>query len=493
MKKYVLYCLALCACPCFTWAQQTIRVGAKHFNEAYILGEMVSLILEDGGYTVERNFGLGGTAISFEALKNGGIDVYPEYTGTIAAEILKGDLTLSLAQIKKQMKARFGMTVSAPYGFNNTYALLLKPELMEQLNVHKISDLARYPNLRVALSYEFMKRADGWGKLKTYYNLPQSATGMEHGLAYQAVLEGKIDVTDAYATDGEIDHFDLSLLKDDKHYFPEYNAVSLYRTDLPLKAQELLKKLAGAMSDAEMQRLNAQALYASENHREIARRFLVDNELIEDTGKQGPSLSRQILAQAGAHLKLTLLSLLAAILIALPVGIVIYKVGVLSKPLLYITGMLQTIPSIALLALMIPFFGIGVLPAVIALFMYALLPILRNTIIGLTTVDPQLKKVATGMGLTAWQALRHVELPLAMPAILTGIRTAAVINIGTATLAAFIGAGGLGEFIVTGLALNNTNMILQGAIPAAILAILVELVFEGIEWVWVPAHLRKRG
>ncbi|HMQ99633.1 MAG TPA: ABC transporter permease, partial [Ignavibacteria bacterium] len=141
---------------------------------------------------------------------------------------------------------------------------------------------------------------------------------------------------------------------------------------------------------------------------------------------------------------------------------------------------------------MIPLFGIGIVPAVAALFLYALLPILRNTVTGIYSVDPVIKKVASGMGLTAWQKLKFVEIPMAMPAIFAGVKTAAVINIGTATLAAFIGAGGLGEFIVTGLALNDTSLILKGAIPAACLAILVEFLFEILERLLIPKHLKQK-
>jgi osmoprotectant transport system permease protein len=184
--------------------------------------------------------------------------------------------------------------------------------------------------------------------------------------------------------------------------------------------------------------------------------------------------------------------LIIAIIIAVPIGVLIYFYSSISRPVLYFTGLLQTIPSIALLALMIPLFGIGIVPAIVALFLYALLPILRNTAIGLFSIDPLLKKVATGIGLTRWQRLRYVEIPLAMPTVFAGIKTAAVINIGTATLAAFIGAGGLGEFIVTGLALNNTELILKGAIPAAILAIIVEFVFELIEKFYIPKHLQQK-
>ncbi len=192
------------------------------------------------------------------------------------------------------------------------------------------------------------------------------------------------------------------------------------------------------------------------------------------------------------HIKLTALALMAAMLLAIPVGILVYGLPHIARPVTYFAGLLQTIPSIALLAFMIPLLGIGTLPAIVALFLYSLLPILRNTIIALFSVDPVLKKVSIGMGMTHWQRLRYIEIPLAAPTILAGIKTAAVINIGTATLAAFIGAGGLGEPIVTGLTLNDPKLILQGAIPAAILAIVVELMFELIERWWIPAHLRAQ-
>jgi len=159
---------------------------------------------------------------------------------------------------------------------------------------------------------------------------------------------------------------------------------------------------------------------------------------------------------------------------------------------LYAAGLLQTVPSIALLALLIPLVGIGEIPAIIALFLYALLPITRNTITALTTVDPQLREVAAALGLTRAERLRHVYLPLSLPHIIAGVRIAAVVSIGTATLAAFIGAGGLGEPIVTGLALNDTQLILQGAIPAAALAVAVELGFEGLERWLIPRHLRQQ-
>jgi osmoprotectant transport system permease protein len=490
MKRWLLISLLL-VWSGVTLAQDVLRVGAKHFNEGYILGEMAALILEDGGFTVERRFNLGGTAVSFEALKNGAIDVYPEYTGTLAAEILGAPELKSVNAIDSALQQRWGLRISASYGFNNTYALLMRPQQADSLSVQDIADLQKQVDLRIGLSYEFLKRRDGWGPLASAYGLPQQPVGLEHGLAYQALRDGRIDVTDAYSTDGEIGRHGLRLLTDNKHFFPTYEAVSFYRAVLPAKAVEQLRKLTGRITAAEMQALNAQALFEEKPFRTIAYDFLRAKRLIGTATDAPVSREADILRHVWDHLLLTGLALLAAVIVALPLGVVLYRFPYVAKTVLYLTGILQTIPSIALLALMIPLFGIGLVPAVIALFLYALLPILRNTVVGLMTVDPALKKVAAGIGLTPWNRLRLVELPLAMPSILTGIRTAAVINVGTATLAAFIGAGGLGEFIVTGLALNNTSLILQGAVPAAALAVVIELLFELLEWWLVPRHLRR--
>ncbi|MBT1708575.1 ABC transporter permease subunit [Fulvivirgaceae bacterium PWU5] len=492
MKRWLLTALLLLVWSSVALAQDVLRVGAKHFNEGYILGEMVALILEDGGFTVERRFNLGGTAVSFEALKNGAIDVYPEYTGTLAAEILGAQELKRVDAIDSALQQRWGLRISASYGFNNTYALLMRPQQADSLSMRDIMDLQKHADLQLGLSYEFLKRRDGWEPLASAYGLPQQPVGLEHGLAYQALRDGRIDVTDAYSTDGEIGRYGLRLLTDNKHFFPTYEAVSFYRAGLPAKAVEQLRKLTGKITAAEMQALNAQALFEEKPFRTIAYDFLRAKQLIGTTTDAPASKGADIMGHVWDHLLLTGLALLAAVMVALPLGVVLYRFSYVAKTVLYLTGILQTIPSIALLALMIPLFGIGLVPAVIALFLYALLPILRNTVVGLVTVDPALKKVAAGIGLTPWNRLRLVELPLAMPSILTGIRTAAVINVGTATLAAFIGAGGLGEFIVTGLALNNTSLILQGAVPAAVLAVGIELLFELLEWWLVPAHLRRR-
>ncbi|MCU0418509.1 MAG: ABC transporter permease subunit [Cyclobacteriaceae bacterium] len=467
---------------CVVTQAQRIRVGAKHFNEGYLLSEMQALLLEQQGFEVARHYNLGGTLVCFEALRTGAIDVYPEYTGTLAAEILK-QATLTREQMDSVLRARHALTLGNPYGFNNTYALVMRKRWAKARNIQTISDLAAHPDLRAGISYEFLKRQDGWDNLATAYQLPQLPTGLEHGLAYEALVNGKIDVTDAYSTDGEIAVNDFLQLTDDRNFFPRYEAVSLMRASLPEKAKTVLAVLENQLSEREMQALNAQVLYEKKNFREVAGGFLRAKGLLKET-VGGPSVAGEVAAKTIRHLWLTFVALLVAMAIAVPAGIALYWHPRAAQGVLYVTGLLQTIPSIALLAMMIPLLGIGVTPAIVALVLYALLPIVRNTVTGLAQVDPLLKNVADGVGMTRAQRLRLVELPLAMPVILAGIRTAAVINVGTATLAAFIGAGGLGEFIVTGLALNNTDLILRGAIPAALLAL-------GVEWVF--GWMEKRG
>lgn len=476
---------------CASAQGQTIRVGAKHFNEGYILGEMLAQLIENEGYRVERKFNLGGTAVCYAALRGGGIDLYPEYTGSLAEEILKSDKKLDHQTLNEELQSQLGLEISPSFGFNNTYALATTPKIAESRRLITISDLQKADNIVAAVSYEFLKRKDGWENLKRTYQLKLNPSGIEHGLAYQALNSNKIELTDVYSTDGEIEKYNLFLLVDDLRFFPSYYAVAVYNQTLDPKIKAIANKLEGMISEGEIQDMNSEVLFEKKSFSEVAHSFLMRKNLVEEnTLRTDPSMWREIADKTWTHLGITAISLGLAILVAVPLGILLFIFSGISRPVLYFVGLLQTIPSIALLALMIPLLGIGRVPAITALFLYALLPILRNTTTGLTSVDPILRKVAKGMGMTTIQQLRFVELPLAMPAILAGIRTAAVITIGTATLAAFIGAGGLGEFIVTGLALNNTQLILQGAIPAAVLAVVVEFLFELLEKALIPKHLR---
>ena len=504
MRSCTWFVLAvLLAWPAYLGAagpEGPIVIGCKQDVEGQVLAEIMAQLLEDRGFTVDRRFSLGGTLICFEALKRGSIDVYPEYSGTVEQAILQLPGRVSHAHMREQLGRRFNVEMLDFFGFSNTYALAMSRTTAERLGLKRISDLTGHPELRFGFSNEFLNRADGWIGLAQAYGLSARPVGMEHALTYSAIHEGKLDVTDAYSTDGDLKKFDLVLLEDDRRFFPGYLAMPLVREELNDSAKHVLEELAGKMSQDEMQSLN-QNVQEKKSLRDVAAQFLQSKGLL--TGQRQPAQPEVtaertvdwpfLLRCTLTHLKLTFLALVAGMAVAIPLGAVVYRLGAVSRPVLYIAGILQTIPSIALLAFMIPLFGIGAKPAVAALFLYSLLPILNNTATALLSIDPVLRKVSIGMGLTAWQRLRYIELPLAAPTILVGIKTAAVINIGTATLAAFIGAGGLGEPIVTGLALNDPGLILQGAVPAALLAVITEVGFELLQRVVVPRHLLQKA
>jgi osmoprotectant transport system permease protein len=465
------------------------------------LAEIMAQLLEDRGFKVERRFSLGGTKIVFDALASRAIDIYPEYSGTIAQEILRLRGQPSSANMRDLLKSRHNLDLLDFFGFSNTYALAISRAKAEQLRLKRISDLADHPNLRLGFSNEFLNRPDGWVGLAQTYGLSARPVGLEHALAYQAIRDDKLDITDAYSTDGDLKKFDYILLEDDRRFFPPYLAAPLVRAELDDRAKRTLEQLRGTMTESEMQALN-ESVQDGKKASGVASQFLRRKGLLtgvqeggsEATEPEARSIDwRLILNCTEVHIELTLLALLAGMAIAIPLGIAVFRFSAASKGVLYLAGVLQTIPSIALLAFLIPCFGIGAKPAIVALFLYALLPILRNTAAALFSIDPVLRKVSVGMGLTTWQRLRYIELPLAAPTILAGIKTAAVINIGTATLAAFIGAGGLGEPIVSGLALNDPSLILQGAIPAALLAVLTELGFELLERGLIPRHLLQKA
>ena len=464
-----------------------IRIGSKNFNESYLLGEIGARLLEDRGHAVQRQFGLGGTLICFDALVNDEIDLYFEYTGTLAQAVLHLDAGAGPGVLDAELRDR-GLRLLRGLGFNNSYAMVVRRERSETLNLRTIGDLARHPELRVVLSHEFIEREDGWPGLSRTYGIDRPVTGIEHGLAYRAMREGALDVTDAYTTDAELLRDDLVILADDLGYFPRYDAAALVRGDIGDEAIALLDSLAGTLTQERMQALNASVKFDGRTFAQAAAAFLGTRGIDATGGEAG--FWDDLAANTVQHLKLTVVALIAAVLAGVGAALAVFRRAAVARAVIYFCGLLQTIPSIALLALMIPLFGIGVAPAIVALFLYSLLPILRNTVTALTTVDPTLRRVAVAMGLSGYERLRHVYVPLSLPSMLAGIRTAAVISIGTATLAAFIGAGGLGDPIVTGLALNDMSLVLQGAVPAAVLALMTELVFEGIERMAVPGHLR---
>ena len=417
--------------------------------------------------------------MAFKALEQKEIDVYPEYTGTLAKAIFQSEDN-SLEFIRSKLLKK-NINFLQPLGFENTYCLIMKKSTAQKLKIKKISDLGFHPHLRGGLSFEFQERSDGWKKLKKLYSLKNQIKGVEIPLTYKAVKNNKVDFAEAYSTEPMIEKMDFFILDDDKKFFPKYEALTLFHRDLPQKAKDVLKTLNGRITNEIIVKLNALAV-SGVSIPKIANNFLTENNFIDNKKRVNPNnFWIKTYHRTKIHLFLTGFAVLLATLIALPFAFLSASNPKISKLILGLTGIFQTIPSIALLAFMIPFFGIGYKPAIVGLFIYSLLPILRNTHTAINQIDPRLIMVAKSIGLYPMEVFFLVKFPLAFPTFLAGVRTATTLNIGTATLAAFIGAGGLGEPIVTGLALNNSGIILQGAIPAALLAILIDGTFGLIE------------
>ncbi|MDR7268714.1 osmoprotectant transport system permease protein [Pelomonas saccharophila] len=466
-------------------AAPALQVGSKRFTESYLLGEIVTQTLAGQGIAAEHRQGLGNTAILAAALQQGQIDLYPEYTGTIVRELLKresaADAQAPLDSINAWLQP-LGLKAAVPLGFNNSYALALREADAARLGIATISDLAaKAPLLKPGLSHEFLARADGWPALQRAYGLKlQPGSGLDHGLAYQALAKGQVDLIDVYTTDAQLARQPVRVLHDDRGFFPRYDAVLLMRATIDPGP---LLGLSGRLPEAEMTRLNAAAELDGRAFADVAKSFLQSAH--DGSTRQGllarllaPDLPK-LLAQ---HLALVLASLALAVVVAVPLGVAAHRLPRLAGPVMATAGLLQTLPSLALLAFLIAVVGrIGFAPALLALFVYALLPIVRNTHAGLQAVSRGLTESAMALGLTRGQTLRAVELPLALPTLMAGVKTAAVTNVGTATVAAFVGAGGLGERIVAGLAVNDSTLMLAGALPAAALAIAVQLLFDALE------------
>ena len=471
-----------------------VTVGSKKFTESVILGELVAGLVRHGGYPARHRKELGGTRVLWNALLRGEIDVYPEYTGTLAEEIFARKGLRDEAEIRRIL-ARQGLAMTAALGFNNNYALGMRRETCRKLDLHRISDLLKHPGLNFGFSNEFLARSDGWPGLRARYGLPQTNVfGLEHELAYRGVATGAIDATDLYTTDAEIAYHDLCVLEDDQRYFPVYAAVLIYRQDLEKRAPGVVAALAGlggTIKAGDMIRMNERAKVEKVPEGDVAADFLKERLSLK-TASPVETVAAQVWQRTREHLSLVTLALLAAIIMAVPLGIAAERLPRLGQFILGGAGVIQTIPSLALLVFMIPFLGIGGLPAVVALFLYGLLPIIRNTYTGLRDIPPPVRESAAALGLPPGARLRLVELPLAAPAILAGIKTSAVITVGTATLGAIIGAGGYGQPILTGIRLDDLGLILQGAVPSAVLALLVQGAFELLERVIVPQGLRLK-
>lgn len=464
-------------------ANADIKVGSKNFTEGVIVGELAQQTLADAGFAAEHRRQLGGTRILWEALLAGAIDVYPDYTGTLRYELLADEGLKTDAELPAAL-ARFGVGMTGSLGFENSYAVAMRSAQAAALGIHSISDLAAHADLRLALSNEFLDRADGWPALAATYGLSQQPRGLDHDLAYAALTARQIDVIDAYTTDPQISQLALTLLRDDRQFFPRYDAVLLYRKTLAPAAIAALQRLEGTVSTEDMRRLNAAVQLEHQSEGDVAAAFLADHLHVRSDARKTPGLVARLWARTFEHLSLVAIALSAALLVALPLGIAAARKPRLGAFITSATGLLQTIPSLALFVLLIPLLGIGAPPTIAALFLYSLLPIVRNTHAGLTSIPASLLDSADALGLTRMARLRLIDLPLALPTIMAGVKIAVVIAVGLATLGAIIGAGGYGQPIITGIRLRSTPLILEGAIPAALLALLLQALMELVErWV----------
>ncbi len=501
MKRMLLIAVALLAIA--VWprpsAPPSVRIGSKVFTESVILGEVLTQLVAHGGDPAVHLAKLGSTRIVFDALTRGEIDAYPEYTGTLRKEIFAGRDAETAEQLAALLRDE-GIVMNPSLGFSNSYAIGVTRETAQRLKLEKISDLARHPDLRLGLSSEFVQREDGWKNLRTAYGLPQQANGLDHDVAFQQLLAGEIDVTDIYSTEGRVGQYDIVLLEDDRSYFPPYDAVVLSRADLSKRYPEAAKRIAslgGKIDRERMVALNGLVESHEAGEPQAAAKFLRE-ELSIDAADADQSVASQVWQRTWEHLDLVRRSLIPAIFVAVPLGVFAAKRPRLGRVVLGAVGIVQTIPALALLVLLIAplaYFdfktlGAGSATAIVALFLYSLLPIVQNTSAGLAAIAPEHGESAVALGLPSWFRLLHVELPLATPSILAGVKTAAVLNVGFATLGALVGARGYGQPILDGIRVANTALILQGAVPAACMAIVLQLGFELAERWLVPAGLR---
>jgi osmoprotectant transport system permease protein len=495
----VLWMMSLVALALPAAAQsERVVVGSKAFPESWILAEAVTMLAQSTGARAEHAQNLGGTEITYGALASGSIDVYPEYTGTLREVVLRGaaGAALDITDMRTEL-ARRGIGLGDPLGFDDSYALATTARRADGDGLRSISDLRRAANVRVGLTHEFLGRADGYPGLAARYGLALSdVRGIQHEMALEALGHGDLDVVDVYTTDAQIERLGLRVLADDRHFFPRYDAVLVYRSDLATRAPrafEAMMRLAGRVDEATMRRANARLVLDGRSVHDAASGLLHDALGNDVATLASPSVALEIARNTLRHLELVAAALLASIGIGVPLGILAARSRVLAIVTTSVTGLLQTVPSLALLALLVPLLGIGAKPALTALVLYGLLPIVRGTHVGLVTIPAAITESAEALGLPPRARLWRVLLPMASPHVLAGVRTSAVIAVGTATLAALIGAEGLGGPILQGIALRNTALVLQGAVPAALLALAVDAAFALSAWVIVPAGLRVRA
>ena len=388
-----------------------IIIGSKKFTESYVLGEIAKEQFIQNNIKANHKQGMGGTLILWQALKSKEIDIYPEYTGTIKEAILKSNENLSHAEMKNELQ-KFNVGMTDYLGFNNTYALAMKREVSRKLNIHKISDLHNFPDLKYGFTHEFLRRKDGWKDLIVYYKLkPKYIRGIDQSLAYKALNQNLLDVMDAYSTDSKIQELDLVLLEDDYKFFPKYQAVFLYRLDLSTQSIGELNRLSGSFSQDSIIALNLEA-ENSRSYQQAALKYFglvsknSNKKILFSTPINWPS----VLHHTFEHINIVCLSMIFAILIGIPLGIIASNQNWISQLIMSIVSIIQTIPSLALLALLVavPGFGISIQTALFALFLYSLFPIVKNTAVGFQNIPLSLRESTEVLGLSQITKIRKI-------------------------------------------------------------------------------------
>jgi osmoprotectant transport system permease protein len=501
-------------------SRSPITIASKPFAESYLLAEMMAQLLEAHGHLVVRRPGLGATEVAFGAVRTGAVDAYPEYVGTGLLVVLRDSVTpamrrdprLAFREVATASEARFGVRWLPPLGFRNGYALAVRRGTADSLQLRTMSDVsARGAALRAGFTSDFIGRADGWPGVRAAYGWTlASVRPLAPALKYDALRQGAVDLVDGYDTDAPLADTTLVVLPDDRGFFPPYEASIVVSAALRTRdpaAVAVLTTLSGRMTEAEMRRWNAALETDRRPVRDVAHDALRTLGLVTERGDvaradaPAPGLWAFLWARraetarlTGEHLLLVAVAMLLALAVALPAGVWLADRATAADRVLQGLALAQTIPGLALLALLLPVLGVGAAPALVALWVYALLPVVQGTVVGLRAVDATATEALAAMGATPRQQLWWARVPLAAPVLVTGVRTATVITIGTATLAAFVGGGGLGEPIVTGLGLADERLVLSGAIPAALLALVVDRGFAWLTRRVTPAHQRvQRG
>lgn len=516
-KKHLLGWLATTLLFSSQTQAAPLVLATKSFTEQHILSAMTVQYLQKKGFQVQPQTNIA-AVISRNAMVNKQIDITWEYTGTSLIIFNRIDKRMSPQETYdtvKRLDAKLGLVWLKPADMNNTYAFAMQRKRAESENITTISQMvAKIEQVRqndpdhnwmLGLDLEFAGRSDGMKPLQQAYQMqldrPQIRQ-MDPGLVYNAVRDGLVDAGLVYTTDGRVKGFDLKVLEDDKGFFPSYAVTPVVRKEV-LEANpgldDALNTLSGLLNNDVISTLNAQVDIEHRTPQQVAHQFLQDKGLLSgapmDTIHYMLDNAGYLASLTFQHLWLVALAVGLAIIIGVPLGVLIVRHKWLATPVLGAATLLLTIPSIALFGLMIPLFslighGIGVLPAVTAVFLYSLLPIVRNTHTALDSLPPGLREAGRGIGMTFWQRLRWVEIPMALPVIFGGIRTAVVMNIGVMAIAAVIGAGGLGLLLLNGISGSDIRMLIAGALMICLLAIVLDWLLHRLQVVLTPKGIR---